>query len=295
MCWQIQLTGLYVIISDIWAKELGAYSQRKSNNKKQFITDPELVTIFMFGLMKGHQETSKIHEYAFDHLREWFPTLPSYQCFNNRMNRLSNSFVILCERIQQYCESEYKLENKWILDSMPIILAKGSRSFNAKIAKGVADKGFCSSKKMHYHGVKLHTIGSCISGSIPVPFHFTITNAKMHDLPASRKDILDLKDGILLCDKAYWDFALKNKCKQENNLTLLTPIKKPKNGELTDEQISFSKLVSKFRQPIESFFNWINEKTGIQKASKVRSTQGLALHIFGKLAAGILMRVLPTG
>ena len=295
MCWLTQLTGLYVVISDIWKKELVEYASRRSNNKKQFITDPELATIYIFGLMKGHKEISRIHEYASDHLRDCFPRLQSYQGFIHRINRLSNSFAILSERIQKYCEVQYKLEKKWILDSMPIVLAQGSRSFNAKVAKGVADKGYCSSKNMHYHGVKLHTIGSSVSGTIPVPHHLTITNAKMHDLPASRIDILKLKDGILLCDKAYCDSNLKIKCKNENNLILLTPVKKPKNGELTREQSDFSTIVSKYRQPIESLFNSFNVKTGLQNASKVRSTQGLSLHIFGRLAAAMLMRILPAG
>ncbi|MHB1104890.1 MAG: hypothetical protein ACYCZ2_00890 [Lutibacter sp.] len=46
-----------------------------------------------------------------------------------------------------------------------------------------------------------------------------------------------------------------------------------------------AKAVSAIRQPIESFFNWINEKTQIQNASKVRSFKGLIVHIFGKLPA----------
>lgn len=294
MRWEIQLISLYIIISNIWKKELAEYAARRSNNQKQYITDEELVTIYFYGIMKGHQNLSRIHEYASDHLIDWFPMLPSYQGFVYRMNRLPNALVMLCERIQQYGESEFNLKNKWILDSMPIILAQGNRSFSAKIARGTADKGFCSSKKMHYHGVKLHVIGSYIEGTMPHPFHITITNARMHDLPASRKDILDLRNGILLCDKAYCDSGLKNKCKVENNVDVLTPIKKPVNKELNEEQRDFSKTVSKYRQPIESFFNWIHQKTGIQLASKVRSTQGLALHIFGKLAAAMLMRILPA-
>ena len=50
-----------------------------------------------------------------------------------------------------------------------------------------------------------------------------------------------------------------------------------------------STAVSRIRQPIESLFNWIEEKTGIQTASKVRSTQGLPVHVFGKLAAAMPM------
>ena len=42
-------------------------------------------------------------------------------------------------------------------------------------------------------------------------------------------------------------------------------------------------MVSSVRQPIESFFNWLNEKTQIQKASKVRSSKGLLVHILGRI------------
>ncbi|MDM8569307.1 hypothetical protein QUF50_07350, partial [Thiotrichales bacterium HSG1] len=37
----------------------------------------------------------------------------------------------------------------------------------------------------------------------------------------------------------------------------------------------FSTSVSRVRQPIESLFNWIQEKTNIQMASKVRSAKKL--------------------
>ncbi|MCS4044639.1 hypothetical protein GGQ00_003099 [Salinibacter ruber] len=43
------------------------------------------------------------------------------------------------------------------------------------------------------------------------------------------------------------------------------------------------------RQLIESVFNWTDEKTGIQQTSKVRSCQGLLAHIFGRLAATMLL------
>ena len=47
----------------------------------------------------------------------------------------------------------------------------------------------------------------------------------------------------------------------------------------------FSTAVSRVRQPIESFFNWLIQKTDIQRASKVRSSKGLLVHLFGKIAA----------
>ena len=50
-----------------------------------------------------------------------------------------------------------------------------------------------------------------------------------------------------------------------------------------------STAISQIRQPIESLFNWVQEKTGIQIASKVRSYQGLMVHVFGKLAAALFI------
>ncbi|TDE45611.1 transposase [Flavobacterium rhamnosiphilum] len=50
----------------------------------------------------------------------------------------------------------------------------------------------------------------------------------------------------------------------------------------------FSTTISMVRQPIESFFNWLIEKTNIQKASKVKSSKGLLIHIFGKIATALI-------
>ncbi len=71
---------------------------------------------------------------------------------------------------------------------------------------------------------------------------------------------------------------------------MLTPIKgiKGQTEEIKQRDKAFNDLfscaVSKVRQPIESFFNWLNEKTKIQRAMKVRSTAGLLIHLFGKMS-----------
>ena len=65
-----------------------------------------------------------------------------------------------------------------------------------------------------------------------------------------------------------------------------TPAMKQKERAFNDVH---NKAVSIIRQPIESLFNWINELTQIQNASKVRSANGLKLHLWGKLAAALLL------
>ena len=50
----------------------------------------------------------------------------------------------------------------------------------------------------------------------------------------------------------------------------------------------YSRALSRVRQPIESLFNWLIEKSDIQKASKVRSTKGLLVHAYGRLAVAFI-------
>lgn len=95
-------------------------------------------------------------------------------------------------------------------------------------------------------------------------------------------------------DKAYADTELAKKM-QGNNNALLTPIKNKKcwEGALQQKDQAFTdrfnKAISTIRLPIESLFNWINELTQIQNASKVRSADGLKLHLYGKLTVALMI------
>ena len=75
----------------------------------------------------------------------------------------------------------------------------------------------------------------------------------------------------------------------------MAPVKKQKGQAHLDAADAWlSHPVSRVRQPIESIFNWIEEKTSIEIATKVRSSQGLLVHVFGRLAATMFVRnVLP--
>lgn len=75
---------------------------------------------------------------------------------------------------------------------------------------------------------------------------------------------------------------------------MLTPVKAIKGQceELKQRDKAFNALfstaVSKVGQPIGAFFNWLNEKTNIQRAMRVISINGLLVHIYGKLAIAFL-------
>ncbi len=116
------------------------------------------------------------------------------------------------------------------------------------------------------------------------------SGAASHDLSAAKRileDHLSLNHGRLYADKAYIDAAWAAQLEENHAIVLLTPRKKRKDDILTSGD-TFSTCVSSLRQPIESFFNWLNRLTNIQSASLVRSLSGLLLHIFARIAAALV-------
>lgn len=95
----------------------------------------------------------------------------------------------------------------------------------------------------------------------------------------------------LFGDKIYADKPLNERLQHRQDTYIYTPIKLIKGQAEWERQHNkaaddlFSRTVSAMRQPIESFFNWVHEKTQTQLASKVRSEAGLLVHVFGRLAA----------
>jgi hypothetical protein len=177
-----------------------------------------------------------------------------------------------------------------LFDSVPIITCSAKR--RGKVAREITDKGYCASKDLHYYGVKLHSVGFQRPGTIPFPEILKITPASENDLTALRDFLENVENRSAFGDKAFVDKDLSNLMKSKD-AELYTPIKLVKGESELIRQFNkvgdelFSATVSSIRQPIESFFNWLIEKTQIQKASKVRSTKGLIVHIFGKIAAAL--------
>jgi len=291
MDWELQLTMLYEYVDHHYHKELWVYCQRMSNNSQPKFSDVEVLTTYLFGRIKKRREIIDIYEYIRDHLLEWFPQLPHYKNYVRRLNYLCNVFSGLLEKIILDFPNTDVLHTMKLIDSMPIILANSKRSQTAKVAREFANKGYCASKGIYYYGIKLHILAIKRLNALPLPDYIGITPARDHDLKALEIILPQLSDSELFADKAYINELLKNIAEQEQNFQIHTPVKKKKRQER--ELDYFEKLlstaVSRVRQPIESLFNWIEQKTGIQTASKVRSYNGLITHVFGSLAAAMFI------
>ena len=289
---ELKLIALYMYICDVYQASLCYSCQRYSNNSTPIFTDEEIITVYLFcGYYQRYFDIKQIHTFAKEYLLSWFPKLPSYQTFNKRLNMLSEAFRELLGIMATSFKPIDCDQLISIVDSMPIVTCKG-RNRQGKVAREIADKGYCSTKNMYYHGIKLHVVGYRRPKSIPYPEMIAITPASENDLTVFKRECASNMAGkTVFGDKIYRDSAFFN---ETSTVQMLTPCKEVKGEADIIKKMEkaakdlYSQAVSKVRQPIESFFNWLNEKTEIQRASKVRATEGLPVHTFGKLAIAML-------
>lgn len=182
----------------------------------------------------------------------------------------------------------------WILtfstastDSFPVALAKQGHRFKACVAPEIANGGYCSTKKLYYYGVRVHVVARRDKGTIPCPEFIGLTGAGDYD-----GKVFDQIRPVLIDNELYGDKAYarpdQDEIEASQRLVVYTPSKKEKGQTYLDSADNLlSSAVSSVRQPIETLFGWIHEKTGIQCASRVRSYNGLMVHVFGRLAAAL--------
>ena len=264
--------------------------QRLSNNRDPEFTDQELITIWFFAHLEGCFEKKKMHRLIAKYWRAWFPRLPSYQTFVWRLNRLEPTFQTFGALLSEALETSRVPECDHLVDSLPVMLARHGYSYRARVGREVADVGYCAAKKTRFHGVRLHCIAQRRTGRLPLPAQVWLCGASHHDSKAFIGQQPAVPATELFGDLAYPTPEIISHLKEQHT-RLITPQKKPKGTELTADENYYNRLVRRIRQPIESLFNWIEEKTGIQRASKVRSTDALMIHCWGKLAVAFFLLV----
>lgn len=289
----LKLVEIYLYVCKRFDEDLKYHCERFSNNDEPEFSDQEIMTIYLFTVQEEQRfKVKQIHRFANEYLRSWFPALGSYQAFNNRVNRLSEAFKqLVSSLLSEYMPEDCFLDQS-LLDSMPIITCSGKRT--PKVATEIIDKGVCSSKGLYYHGLKLHALAFRQIKKLPFPEQLLITPASFNDLTVFKQAWSNITDRCFWGDKIYYNRAFFADLENEKNSVMLTPVKAVKGETEIEKQRNkaaddlFSTAVSKVRQPIESFFNWLIEKTDFQRASKVRSTKGLLVHVFGKMAAAFI-------
>jgi hypothetical protein len=196
-----QLSTLYLHVCRAYDNQPDLKDQRLSTFPPR-CTDEELLTLYLLGHRQGFHQQRRIDEYGRRHGHAWFPLLPSYQAFNRHLNELVPAFEpfissALAEQVRQRAAQAHRL-----IDSLPSLRAKGSRSSTARVAKDMADTGFGASHNSYYYGVKLHALAMQRIRPLPRPARLPLSRASPPDLAALRELNPTLGACYLFGDKA---------------------------------------------------------------------------------------------
>lgn len=227
----INLIQLYYQVCRMYNRYIAKNVLRFSYNGHQgHISDEELLTIYLFCTMYEQKTTKKaMHTYIIRHWHNWFPALPSYQTFNDRLNRLAVVFPVLLTQVLQQSPTTGQYDVGVLLgDSFPIITCSATRQ--PKVALPLVSKDYCASKDLWYYGIRLHALAQqSLVHRLPHPVYFQMHTASKHDLEALRPVLEKLANCLLVLDKAYCDEPLAQTCHQHHSY-LFTP-EKQKKGE----------------------------------------------------------------
>jgi hypothetical protein len=125
---------------------------------------------------------------------------------------------------------------------------------------------------------------------IPFLEGIVVTPASENDLNVFKQEWGNISNRTFYGHKIYIDSKFFEDLALNFNSYMLTTVKavKGQSEAIKQRNKAADDLFSKVRQPIKSLFNWLIVKTDIQRASKVRSTKGLLVHVFVKIAAAFI-------
>ena len=103
MDWQLQLITLYLEVCKYWQEGGWVQAQRYAPYADLSFTDEEVVTPYLFAVVvENKRQIKDIHTHARRYWRDWFPRMPGYGAYVQRLNRIADCFPSLSER---FCET----------------------------------------------------------------------------------------------------------------------------------------------------------------------------------------------
>lgn len=196
--------------------------------------------------------------------------------YNRRKRKLFASIELIRKELSLKFN---EFENYFIVDSMPLEVAKLSRSSRSKICKesfySAPNKGYCASQKMTYYGYKIHAVCS-VEGVFK---SFDISKASVHDIHYLKDIKNQFNNCVILGDKGYLSSDYQLDLFESKQIKLEIPMRK--------NQINFKKqayILRKKRKRIETLFSQLCDQFMIRR-NYAKSFVGFKTRILSKITA----------
>lgn len=196
--------------------------------------------------------------------------------YNRRKRKLFTSMEFIREKLS---ERFNEFEDYYIVDSMPLEVAKLSRSGRSTICKESYDtapnKGFCASQNMTFYGYKIHAVCS-INGIFK---SFDISKASVHDIHYLKDIKNQFSDCVIIGDKGYLSADYQLDLFESKQIKLEVPMRK--------NQYNYKKqayVFRKSRKRIETLFSQLCDHFMIRR-NYAKTFEGFKTRILSKITS----------
>jgi hypothetical protein len=179
--------------------------------------DEVIIAVHVLGKLLGFTSERAWHRFVIGNLfsKDLFPERSRY---NRRCRALG--FAIKWMRHQLAKRGQHHAYA--VVDSLPIELCHSARMHRVKRFRGIADIGYCASKKIAFYGLKLH-LQVTDQG---LPMGYVVTEASCHDRVAAETVMTQIPHPYNLGDKGYISQKLQKKLYEEHRVAFWTPVRK---------------------------------------------------------------------
>lgn len=254
------VTALFVVVDDL----VQIIPKHKNNaGRKANLSISECITIALLRYSWGYNNWLRVYNHIRMYHRREFPTLGSYKCFVECMNRSAREVCIVLEilmRINTKISTGVK-----IIDSSAIPVCANHRIKNHKVARDLASRYKCSMG--YFYGFKIH-LCTDLNDNILL---LKITTAATDDRVFLKNVFTKLK-GIFVADCGYISKEWEEIAHKSGSLLLTCTRSNMKRIA------SYWQIVNLYKRiRIEGVYSIIKSRLGLV-SSLPRSISGLLAH-----------------
>jgi hypothetical protein len=195
-------------------------------NDAEVMTTALTAALFFRGNHESARAMLKKHGYI--------PHMLGKSRFNRRRHHLKELFVLLFNLLGQ----TWKTLNTaaiYVIDSLPIAVCDNIRIRRAKIYTEETFRGYLSSKKRYFYGLKIHLMIT----QDGQPVECFLTHGSFGDVDALKYYTYELPDGsIIYADRAYNNYEIEDLLKEIDHIQLV-PMRKKNSKRGLPPYVSF--------------------------------------------------------
>jgi Transposase DDE domain len=274
---------IYMIISSLLIDSVDMKGNFPKTGRNPKFSDTELIALSITSETLSIDSENLLFIKLNTEYKKQFPNLINRSKYNIRRRNL---FLKIEEVRKMIAEKITTSENIFIIDSMPLEVAKLARANRAKICRddfeSSPDKGFCASQNTYFYGYKLHGLCS-ING---VFTSYDLTKASVHDIHYLNDVREQIKNAYVLGDKGYLSEEIQIDLFHSENIILETPLR--------SNQKNYKKqpyILRKSRKRIETLFSQLCDQFMIQR-NYAKSFSGFRTRIISKISALTILQYL---